>query len=75
MSDFTMGVVRLAGRSTVRGLIADVALRLHEMMRARATRRLLREMDDRMLSDIGIGRGDALVEAGRPMWDLSRRRG
>lgn len=44
------------------------------MMQARQTRRLLGEMDERMLADIGVGRGDALVEASRPMWDLAPRR-
>ncbi len=74
MSDFTMGVVRLAGRSRLRGWAADGVLRLHEMLRARATRGVLRDMDDRMLADIGIGRGDALFEAARPVWDLRKRR-
>jgi len=46
---------------------------LAEMRRARRTRRLLAEMDDRMLADIGIGRGDALMEASRAPWDVSRR--
>ncbi len=40
------------------------------MIRARRTRRLLRAMDDHLLADIGIGRGDALMESSRPMWDL-----
>ena len=44
------------------------------MYRARQTRRMLGEMDARMLADIGVGRGDALVEASRPMWDLAPRR-
>ena len=43
------------------------------MARARQTRRLLAEMDDRMLADIGIGRGDALMEASRAAWDLGSR--
>lgn len=44
------------------------------MLRARATRRLLMEMDDRMLADIGIDRGTALTEASRAMWDVAPRR-
>ncbi|MBC7801576.1 MAG: DUF1127 domain-containing protein [Gemmatimonadaceae bacterium] len=44
------------------------------MARARATRRMLTEMDDRMLADIGIGRGDAQTEAARAPWDLVERR-
>jgi len=47
---------------------------LAEMARARQTRRLLAEMDDRMLADIGIGRGDALMEASRAPWDVGSRR-
>lgn len=47
---------------------------LTEMVRARRTRRLLGEMDDRMLADIGLGRGDALIEAARAPWDLHERR-
>lgn len=46
---------------------------LRAMLAARQTRRLLAVMDDRTLADIGIGRGDAMVEASRPMWDLIRR--
>ena len=31
-------------------------------------RRLLRQLDDRMLHDIGVSRGDALEEARKPFW-------
>lgn len=31
-------------------------------------RRSLAAMDDRLLSDIGIGRSTALTEAGKPFW-------
>ncbi len=44
------------------------------MLRARHTRRLLAEMDDRLLADIGVDRGQAHMEASRPIWDLSPRR-
>ncbi len=54
-------------------LLRQVWTALAEMHRARRTRRLLTEMDDRMLADIGIGRGDALMEASRAPWDISRR--
>ncbi len=74
MSDHTIRLVRFAGRSAVRGVAADLLLSLQAMVRARRTRRMLGEMDDRMLADIGVGRGDALEEAARPMWDLARRR-
>ena len=43
---------------------------LTAMLRARQTRRLLAEMDDRLLADIGVSRGDAATEASRPFWDL-----
>jgi uncharacterized protein YjiS (DUF1127 family) len=51
----------------------DILARLHHAIESR---RQLAEMDDRMLSDIGISRGEALTEAARPAWDLeSQRRG
>ena len=43
------------------------------MVRTHQTRRLLAEMDDRMLADIGVSRGDASMEAARPMWDTAAR--
>ena len=43
------------------------------MLRAAVTRRQLAEMDNRMLKDIGISRVDALQEADRLPWDLTRR--
>ena len=43
------------------------------MLRAALTRRQLAAMDDRMLKDIGISRADALLEADRLPWDLTRR--
>ena len=48
--------------------------RLTLMAQARRTRRLLAEMDDRMLSDIGLSRADAHMEASRPAWDVARQR-
>lgn len=43
---------------------------LRAMWRAVVTRRMLAEMDDRMLADIGVSRGDASMEANRRPWDL-----
>lgn len=43
------------------------------MVRAHQTRRMLAEMDDRMLADIGVSRGDASVEAARLAWDTAPR--
>ncbi|MGK7862138.1 DUF1127 domain-containing protein [Falsiroseomonas sp. E2-1-a4] len=39
-------------------------------LRTVTTRRYLAEMDDRMLKDIGISRGEALTEAARAPWDV-----
>ena len=44
------------------------------MFRARRTRHMLAEMDDRMLADIGVGRGQAHHEANRPFWDFETLR-
>ena len=40
-----------------------------EASRVRTTRRMLAEMDGRMLADIGVSRSDAEREAARPFWD------
>lgn len=40
------------------------------MLKARQTRRLLAEMDSRLLADIGTSRTDAAMEANRPFWDI-----
>lgn len=61
---------RSTGRPAVRAAWAALAAMLH----ARRTRRLLAEMDDRMLADIGLDRGQALAEAARPAWDVAARR-
>lgn len=43
------------------------------MLQARQGRRLLAEMDPRLLADIGTSRADAQMEAGRPFWDIGAR--
>jgi len=56
-----------------------LALRLSVMqwmgtvIRTAQTRRLLAEMDDRMLSDIGVTHSQAQAEASRPAWDTACR--
>lgn len=40
------------------------------MLQVRQTRRLLAEMDNRLLADIGTSRADAAKEANRPLWDI-----
>jgi uncharacterized protein YjiS (DUF1127 family) len=46
---------------------------LAEAVRAIETRRNLVGMDDRMLKDIGVSRGEAEEEANRAPWDLGAR--
>jgi uncharacterized protein YjiS (DUF1127 family) len=41
---------------------------LLEALERRRERRMLLELDERMLRDIGISRADALREAGKPFW-------
>jgi uncharacterized protein YjiS (DUF1127 family) len=47
---------------------------LVRMHRVTSTRKLLAEMDARMLSDIGISRGEARREMDRAPWDFDSRR-
>lgn len=44
------------------------------MLQARSTRRMLAEMEPRMLSDIGLSHGQAHREASRPFWDVATLR-
>lgn len=77
------GVVRLdAGRRhgiggherrSAAGWVGRVRDLLRLARQARRTRRELAQMDDRMLSDIGIGRADAYEEARRAPWDTGSR--
>jgi uncharacterized protein YjiS (DUF1127 family) len=41
---------------------------LREALRRRRTRRLLAELDDRMLRDIGVSRDEAEYESNKPFW-------
>jgi len=65
--------VRFVSHGSGRAILRRALATLSEMRRAHRTRRLLAEMDDRMLADIGVGRGDALMEASRALWDIGRR--
>ena len=47
--------------------------RLYRAAQVVSTRRLLAEMDERMLADIGIDRAQALTEANRKPWDTDPR--
>lgn len=57
------------------GAISPVGLLrfLAEVVRVRAERRSLMALDDRMLKDIGLSRGQAENEAGRSIFDVPRR--
>jgi uncharacterized protein YjiS (DUF1127 family) len=74
MSDRSISIIRIGPLpGTFRALAAGSWARVRAMLRARQTRQMLGEMDDRMLADIGVGRGDALVESSKPMWDVETR--
>jgi len=47
--------------------------RLRRCAQAIRSRRQLAELDDRLLSDIGISRAEALEEASRAPWSLTPR--
>ena len=52
----------------------SVVDRLALMLEVWRTRRILAEMDPRLLKDIGISRGEAQAEATRALWDIELRR-
>ncbi len=62
-----------AGRVPASGLFGSVMRRVRKGValawRKRRTRRMLTDMDDRMLSDLGISRAQASFEASRWLWD------
>ena len=62
-------LIRFAPSGVLRAIAGNLWARLRYMLHTRRTRQMLSEMDDRMLADFGVGRGDALMEASRPMWD------
>ncbi len=74
MTDFSIHLPGFAGRATFRATAVEVWSGMSAMLRARSSRRVLAQLDDRMLADIGVGRGEASTEAARPMWDLAARR-
>ena len=70
----SIALIRIAPSGLFRAMARETWTRLRLMVRARHTRLMLGDMDDRMLADIGIGRGDASMEAARPMWELEPKR-
>ncbi|MBW4023960.1 MAG: DUF1127 domain-containing protein [Proteobacteria bacterium] len=43
---------------------------IRRLIRTIRSRRELARMDDRMWADIGVSRGEALMESRRPAWDM-----
>ncbi|MFA5122148.1 DUF1127 domain-containing protein [Zavarzinia sp.] len=64
----TVMVVKANGRATVWGLVAKAMMTLLTWQRRLAERHHIREMDDRMLRDIGLSRADIEGEATKPFW-------
>jgi uncharacterized protein YjiS (DUF1127 family) len=56
-------------------LLRRVGIRLERWEQLYAQRRHLREMDDRLLKDIGLSRADVKRIAARPFWDDPAQRG
>ncbi|WP_198377546.1 DUF1127 domain-containing protein [Neoroseomonas rubea] len=69
MSSSSLSTTRTMRNTAVRGTTWLDWLR--RVLHAVESRRHLVEMDDRMLSDIGISRTDAIREATRAPWDLT----
>ena len=58
---------------SIRVGVRQVWSTVQSMARARATRRLLAEMDGRILADIGVSRAQVATELLRPFWDYEAR--
>ena len=57
-----------AGHGVRHGALYGIAHLLHVWLERVHTRRHLSELDDHMLSDIGLTRFDVEMEARRPFW-------
>lgn len=71
-TEFFSDVLRLPAVSAWSrvGAVATAAARLVRLWADRAQgRRALRHLDDHLLKDIGLTRGQALREAGKPFWE------
>lgn len=62
-------VATLIGYGPSRGwTIVDIADRVAQWHERSRQRRVLMQLDDRLLSDIGISRSEAETEARKPFW-------
>jgi len=61
-------------RAYGRGALSQLAAAVRLAVRAQHTRRVLRDLSDHELDDIGVSRAAALLEAERMPWDLGPRR-
>ena len=73
MKVLALGFLASAGVGPGRRLLARVRPHLRRMLVAARTRRLLAQMDERMLRDIGLTPAQARAETARWPWDLARR--
>ena len=53
---------------TIMAVVANAAQALPTWMARSRQRRQLRELDDRLLNDIGVAKAAALNEASKPFW-------
>jgi uncharacterized protein YjiS (DUF1127 family) len=65
------GSIVAAGQAALSNLAGMTAIWFNR----RQGRQDLRELDDRLLADVGISREDAVREAGKPFWRTERRFG
>lgn len=64
----TTRTLRVPGRTFPR--LGALLSTLRLWLRVRRERETLSRLDDRMLRDIGLTRGEAIDEASRPIWDV-----
>lgn len=74
MATRTIPCVSTSSRAPLRSVPGTAWAALCTMLQVRSTRRMLAEMEPRMLSDIGLSHGQAHREASRPFWDVASLR-
>ena len=63
-----------AAGSVTGGAVDWLLRRVRQMIQARRSRAELRELDDRLLLDVGLTRAEADAECERPFWDVQQLR-